>query len=111
MRLTPARILAEEGKSPNRLTFDVRPSSVAPMGYIRVIEEDEAEGELAREYSAARTRAGKIFNVVKIQSLRPEILRASTDLYLRIMYGTSGLSRAEREMLAVVVSQANDCHY
>jgi AhpD family alkylhydroperoxidase len=27
------------------------------------------------------------------------------------MYGPSGLSRAEREMLATVVSQANHCFY
>lgn len=81
------------------------------MAYIRVIDEAEAEGQLAREYEVARKRAGKVFNVLKIQSQRPEVLRSSVDLYMRVMYGRSGLSRAEREMLAVVVSQANDCHY
>ena len=33
------------------------------------------------------------------------------DLYRAIMFGESALTRAERELLAVVVSCANDCHY
>jgi alkylhydroperoxidase family enzyme len=32
-------------------------------------------------------------------------------LYAAIMFGPSELSRADRELLAVVVSVANDCHY
>jgi hypothetical protein len=33
------------------------------------------------------------------------------ELYRTIMFGGSGLSRAEREAIAVCVSAANDCHY
>jgi hypothetical protein len=33
------------------------------------------------------------------------------ELYRAIMFGPSELSRTERELLAVVVSCANDCHY
>ncbi len=32
-------------------------------------------------------------------------------LYRAVMFGPSELSRTERELLAVVVSNANDCHY
>ena len=32
-------------------------------------------------------------------------------MYLAIMFGESDLSRAQREMLATVVSQTNDCFY
>jgi AhpD family alkylhydroperoxidase len=32
-------------------------------------------------------------------------------LYRAVMKGTPGLSAAEREMIALVVSRANDCHY
>lgn len=81
------------------------------MAHIRMIPEEQAEGALAAEYRAAVRRAGKVFNVVKIQSLRPGALRRGLALYLEVMHGPSGLSRAEREMLAVVVSSANDCHY
>ena len=44
-------------------------------------------------------------------SLRPGVLRESMGLYREIMFGPSGLTRQERELLAVVVSHENDCHY
>ena len=81
------------------------------MAYIRVVDEDEATGDLAREYRAARARAGTVFNVVKIQGLRPRTLRRTIALYKEVMFAEAELSRAEREMVAVVVSQVNDCHY
>ena len=68
-------------------------------------------GALKAEYDAAIARAGKVFNIVKAMSLNPETLRASMELYRAVMFGRSELSRAERELLAVVVSRANDCHY
>ncbi len=81
------------------------------MPHIRLIDVDEATGELREEYDAAIRRAGKVFNIVKAMSLRPRALRAAMDLYKDVMFGPSELSRAERELLAVVVSCANDCHY
>jgi alkylhydroperoxidase family enzyme len=79
--------------------------------YIRLIDEAEADGLLAEEYDAAIERAGKVFNIVKAMSLRPGVLRASMELYREIMFGESGLSRHERELLATVSSAAQDCHY
>jgi alkylhydroperoxidase family enzyme len=76
-----------------------------------LIEENEASGQLKTEYDAAVARAGKVFNVVKAMSLNPKVLTASMGLYRAIMFGPSELSRVERELLAVVVSCANDCHY
>ncbi|MEO5632434.1 carboxymuconolactone decarboxylase family protein [Gaiella sp.] len=81
------------------------------MPHIRLTEPDEASGLLASEYDAAIGRAGKIFNIVKAMSPRPETLQASMAMYKTIMFGPSGLSRAERELLATVTSSANDCHY
>ncbi len=81
------------------------------MAWIKMIEETKAKGALKDEYAKAVRRAGKVFNILKIQSLNPEALRASMNLYLTAMHGRSGLSRAERELLAVVVSWANDCFY
>ena len=71
----------------------------------------EVVGVLAEEYEAAIGRAGKVFNIVRAMSLRPGVLRASMALYREIMFGPSGLSRQERELLAVVVSNANACVY
>ena len=81
------------------------------MPYLRLIEVEEATGELRVEYDAAIGRAGKVFQIVKAMSLRPGVLRAAMDLYKEVMFGRSELSRSERELLAVVVSCANDCHY
>jgi alkylhydroperoxidase family enzyme len=38
-------------------------------------------------------------------------MRDSMRLYGSIMFGPSPLSRAQREMIAVVTSTVNDCHY
>ena len=81
------------------------------MAYLRLVNENEASGQLKQEYDAAIARAGKVFNIVKSMSLRPAVLQRSMQLYREAMYGDSGLNRIERELLAVVVSQANDCHY
>lgn len=81
------------------------------MPHIRLIEPDDAAGPLKQEYDEAVGRAGKVYNVVKAMSLRPGVLRRSMELYKGIMFGASGLSRLERELLAVVVSRTNDCHY
>ena len=81
------------------------------MAWIRTVSQEEAEGDLARQYRAAVARAGKIFHIVKLQSISPEIMRPFLDLYMKIMYGPSGLTRSEREMVATVVSRTNACHY
>lgn len=81
------------------------------MAYIRLVEPGDATGALLEEYEAAIGRAGKVFNVVRAMSPNPAVLRSSLDLYQAIMLGPSGLTRQERELLAVVVSRENDCHY
>jgi uncharacterized peroxidase-related enzyme len=81
------------------------------MAHLRLIDEGEATGRLKEQYEAATSRAGRVFNIVKSMSLNPRVLGASMELYQAIMFGPSELSRVERELLAVVVSCANDCHY
>ena len=61
--------------------------------------------------SAAERRAGRVWNIVAVMSQNPAAMKASMGFYLAIMHGPSPLSRAQREMLAVVVSAANQCHY
>ena len=81
------------------------------MPHVHVFDYDDTSGVARAEYDAALRRAGRIWNIVSIQSQLPEVLRDSMRIYRSIMYGPSPLSRAQREMLAVVTSQANDCHY
>ncbi len=73
---------------------------------------EEARGLLERLYEAAVRRAGKVFQILRIQSPRPRVLQASTQLYVEVMRSPeSGLTRAEREMIATAVSRACGCHY
>lgn len=81
------------------------------MPHVHVFEYDEATGITRREYDAALRRAGRVWNIVSIQSQLPEVMRDSMRIYQSIMFGPSPLSRAQREMMAVVTSQANECHY
>jgi uncharacterized peroxidase-related enzyme len=82
------------------------------MPWIRTVPPEEATGLLRQIYDAAVRRAGRIYNVVRLQSLRPKVLDASMQLYLQLMHAPDGsLTRAQREMIAVVVSATNGCHY
>lgn len=81
------------------------------MAYIRTIDPAAATGPLKAEYDAAVARAGRVWNIVRIMSPNPPVLAASMQLYREVLYGESPLSRRQREMLAVVTSSANGCHY
>ena len=81
------------------------------MSRIKIIEPEEATGRLLEIYNDIVKKRGKLADVHKIQSLRPESIVYHMDLYLEIMFSKSQLSRAEREMMAVVVSVANGCEY
>lgn len=81
------------------------------MAYISIIEPGEAEGIVKQEYNKGVRRTDRVSNILKVQSRSPETLQTSIRFYLAVMYGQSELSRAQREMLAVVVSQTNHCYY
>lgn len=56
-------------------------------------------------------KLGLVPNVLSTYSMRPQRLRNFLTLYNEIMFSESGLSKLEREMVAVVVSSANRCYY
>lgn len=81
------------------------------MPYIRVVSDEEAQGAVKRELDRARQRAGRVWNIVRIMTPNAQALRTCMDFYTALMFGASPLSRAQREMLATVVSKANHCRY
>lgn len=81
------------------------------MAWIETISENDADGDVAAQYEAARKRAGKVYHIVSLSSLNPAVNRTFMELYQRLMHGPSELSRATRELLATVTSRANSCHY
>ncbi len=81
------------------------------MTRIQQIEHSKATGRLKEIYDDLVQKRGQLAEVHKIQSLRPESIVKHMDLYLEIMFSRSDLSRAEREMMAVVTSVSNNCFY
>ncbi len=81
------------------------------MSWIDEVEVAEADGELGDVYADLIAKRGKLSNILKVHSLNPAALRGHLDLYLTLMFDKSGLSRLEREAIAVVVSETNECDY
>ncbi len=81
------------------------------MANIEIIQPEDATGELKEIYDGLLRSRGKIAEVHKIQSLNPKSIVNHMDLYMTIMFGQSPLKRVHREMMAVVVSKANECEY
>lgn len=81
------------------------------MSWIHVHPEDGAQGEIAELYDRLRQQRGRVSNILKVHSLRPSALTHHLDLYMGLLFGSGGLSRAQREMIAVVVSRENQCEY
>lgn len=50
-------------------------------------------------------------NILRIHGVHARTVRLHYDLYRELMYGAGPLTRVQREMIAVVVSAKNDCHY
>lgn len=81
------------------------------MSWIDEIDVGDADGKLAEVYAELIEKRGKVANILKVHSLNADALKSHLDLYMTVMFGRSGLSRAEREAIAVVVSANNDCAY
>ncbi len=81
------------------------------MSWIQTVKPGAAEGLLGRIYKDALGRAGRVYHIVRSMSLWPGVLRASMGLYGELMLRPGPIPRRQREMIAVVVSTVNDCHY
>lgn len=81
------------------------------MPHIKVIEPQQAEGKLAEAYEELVRERGKVSNVLSIHSLLPETMKSHLDFYMSVMFSKTRLRRAEKEMIAVVVSTVNECEY
>lgn len=81
------------------------------MTWLRVPDEESLPPEARELFVAPREKLGFVPNVLRFFALRPSHLVRWNDHYEELMKGDSGLTKAEREMIAVVVSVANDCRY
>lgn len=76
-----------------------------------VPDEDALPEDLQAYFERCREKLGLVPNVLRAYAMRPDRLRAFITTYNTIMLGESGLTVAEREMIAVVVSSINRCYY
>lgn len=82
------------------------------MAWIETLREDQWDGKLAEMAPRVADRlTGRVDNIMQIHSLNPTALAAHDALYRSAMTGTATLRKVERELIALTVSQLNDCHY
>ena len=84
------------------------------MAHIETVPDGEWSDhpELAELHPQVVDRTyGRVDNIIAVHSLNPRGLEAHQRLYTSAMAGTASLRKVERELIALVVSLENDCHY
>ena len=82
------------------------------MSWIETVDTPEPGSELEALYArVVDPVTGQLDNIMTVHSLHPAGLKAHFELYTAVMAGTAGLRKVDRELIALVVSRANDCHY
>ena len=81
------------------------------LSWLDLPPDDEAPDEVKELWAAPLERLGFVPNVLRAYAIRPRHLLLWNQFYDDLMRGESGLSKAQREMIAVVVSTTNRCHY
>ena len=82
------------------------------MAWIEVPDERDWTGRLAElREKLADPASGRVDNILAVHAADPESLQAHVRLYSQAMRGTPGLPKVDREMIALVVSAANQCDY
>jgi uncharacterized peroxidase-related enzyme len=81
------------------------------LSWVTIPPEDEVPADAKELWEKPLERLGFVPNVLRVYTLRPRHLRLWYEFYDDLMRGESGLSKVQREMIAVVVSTVNRCHY
>lgn len=82
------------------------------MAWIETPREDRWEGELAELYGQLVDKEhDRVDNIFQIHALKPQAMDAHNALYTSAMSGTRTLRKVERELIALIVSAINECHY
>src|SRR6201996_7396276 len=85
-----------------------QPDHISKLG---VPDPASLDSDLQAIWQKCVDKLGFVPNVFSAYSLKPQRLRNFMAMYNEIMLSESGLSKLEREMVAVVVSSANRCYY
>ena len=85
--------------------------TVPPISRYPVPTLDDLPEDIRSRMLEVQEKAGFIPNVFLTLAHRPDEFRAFFAYHDALMERESGLSKAEREMIVVATSGANDCHY
>ena len=78
---------------------------------LHVPDEEDVPVEVKELWALPLEKLGFVPNVLRVFALRPKHLLGWWAYYDELLRGESGLTKAQREMIAVVVSATNRCHY
>lgn len=67
--------------------------------------------DVAKYFAVCEDKLGMVPNVLRAYAFAPEKLNAFSRMYNDLMLAPSGLTKLEREMIAVAVSSINKCFY
>ena len=83
------------------------------MAWIRMVREDEATGIVRQEYEKTRRQLGmdEVPEIIKVFSVRPELLRARVAFQNAMTFGGSGLGRYREELIATSISALLACRF
>lgn len=81
------------------------------MPFVRTVSYHEARGGLKDTYDQILKARGAIGNVMAVNSIRPHLMKTLFEHNSSVMRTESGLTPAERQMVATVVSALNRCQY
>ena len=87
------------------------PRGETRLSWLAVPRAEDVPDEVVELWQKPLEKLGFVPNVLRVFALRPAHLLAWWQYYDELMRGESGLSKAQREMIAVVVSALNRCHY
>jgi uncharacterized peroxidase-related enzyme len=82
-----------------------------PLSRFPVPELNDMPDDIREQILAVQERTGFIPNVFLVLAYRPAEFRAFMAYYTALMEKTDGLTKAEREMIVVATSAANQCPY
>ena len=83
------------------------------MSWIETVAEDEATGQVKATYDGARRQSGRerVGAIIKVFSLRPDLLKARVGFSGAMTFGGSGLGRRKEELIATSISALLHCKY
>lgn len=93
------------------LEDDVTTDTKAAVTALDLSMQDPLSPETKAYFDKCREKLGLVPNVLRAYAFDEKKLRAFTDFYNDLMLGDSGLTKLDREMIAVAVSSVNHCHY